>query len=59
TQAQDLVVIGAYPPSGKYDLCRGGKAEHAKALVSILKVPLPVTDPLFGAKGPLVKLWRA
>ena len=29
------MVIGAYPPSGKYNLCRGSKAEHAKALVSI------------------------
>ncbi len=28
----DLVVIGAYPPEGTYDLCRGGKAEHDKAL---------------------------
>ena len=27
-----LVVIGAYPPSGKYNLCRGSKAEHAKAI---------------------------
>src|SRR5271170_5308 len=27
----DLVVIGAYPPSGKYNLCRATKAEHAKA----------------------------
>jgi uncharacterized protein YjlB len=52
------VVIGAYPPSGRYDLCRGSKAEHARALVSIPKVPLPPTDPVFGPKGPLVALWR-
>ena len=25
------MVIGAYPKVGKYDLCRGSKAEHAKA----------------------------
>ena len=37
TQTRDLVVIGAYPPSGKYNLCRGSKAEHAKALASIRK----------------------
>ena len=37
----DLMVIGAYPPDGRYDLCRGSKAEHAKALQSIPKVPLP------------------
>ncbi len=59
TQTQELVVIGAYPPSGKYDLCRGSKAEHAKALGSIAKVPPPATDPVFGANGPLIALWRA
>jgi uncharacterized protein YjlB len=59
TQTDDLVVIGAYPPSGKYNLCRGSKAEHAKALVTIAKVPLPATDPVFGPKGPLIALWRA
>ena len=53
-----LVVIGAYPPNGKYDLCRGSKAEHAKAVASIPKVPLPATDPVFGADGPLIALWR-
>jgi uncharacterized protein YjlB len=59
TQTQELVVIGAYPPSGKYDLCRGSKAEHARALGSIAKVPAPDTDPVFGANGPLISLWRA
>jgi uncharacterized protein YjlB len=58
TQSQELVVIGAYPPSGKYDLCRGSKAEHNKALASIPQVPLPATDPVFGEDGPLMSLWR-
>jgi uncharacterized protein YjlB len=58
-QSQELVVIGAYPPSGKYDLCRGSKAEHAKALASIAKVPRPASDPVYGANGPLKKLWPA
>jgi uncharacterized protein YjlB len=59
TQTQELVVIGAYPPSGKYDLCRGSKAERDKALASIPKVPAPSTDPVFGDNGPLIQLWRA
>jgi uncharacterized protein YjlB len=59
TQTQELVVIGAYPPTGKYDLCRGSKADHAKAIASIRNVPLPATDPVFGAEGPLVRLWQA
>jgi uncharacterized protein YjlB len=58
THTRELVVIGAYPQSGKYDLCRATKAEHAKAVASIRKVPLPATDPAFGPKGPLVTLWR-
>jgi uncharacterized protein YjlB len=55
----DLLVIGAYPKSGRYDLCRGSKAEHKKALLSISKVPLPDSDPLFGKNGPLLRLWPA
>jgi uncharacterized protein YjlB len=58
TQTQELVVIGAYPPSGKYDLCRGSRAEHRKALASIAKVPPPGSDPVFGRDGPLLALWR-
>jgi uncharacterized protein YjlB len=54
----ELCVIGGYPKRGKYDLCRGSKAEHAKALASIAKVPLPETDPVFGKDGPLLRLWR-
>jgi uncharacterized protein YjlB len=58
TQTQELVVIGAYPPTGKYDLCRGSKAEHDKAVGSIPNVPAPDTDPVFGANGPLITLWK-
>jgi len=59
SKSADLMVIGAYPPNGKYDLCRGSKAEHARALASIPQVPLPGADPVFGPQGPLVALWRS
>jgi uncharacterized protein YjlB len=59
THTPDLVVVGAYPPSGKYNLCRASKAEHAKALATIREVPLPATDPAFGPDGPLLSLWQA
>jgi uncharacterized protein YjlB len=59
SHSSDLVVVGAYPPSGKYDLCRGSKSDRNKALTAIPKVPLPTTDPAFGPKGPLTALWRA
>jgi uncharacterized protein YjlB len=55
----DLVVIGAYPGSGRYDLCRGSKVEYAKAIETIPLVPLPKTDPAYGQDGPLLRLWRA
>ena len=58
-QTPDLVVIGAYPPSGKYNLCHGTKAERAKALNSIPKVPRPAADPVFGPHGPLIALWHS
>jgi uncharacterized protein YjlB len=57
--APELCVIGAYPKSGKYNLCRGSKAEHAKALKTIPKVPRPATDPVHGEDGPLTRLWRS
>jgi uncharacterized protein YjlB len=59
TQTTELVVIGAYPPAGKFNLCRGSRAEHTEALALIRKVPPPTTDPVFGPEGPLVALWRA
>jgi uncharacterized protein YjlB len=55
----ELVVIGAYPPGGRLDLCRGSKADHARALHSIPRVPLPASDPVYGRDGPLIALWRA
>lgn len=54
----DLLVIGAYPPEGTYDLCRGSKAEHARALETIPYVPPPDSDPVYGEDGPLIELWR-
>ena len=55
----DLVVIGAYPPVGRDDLCRGSKIDYIKARETIPRVPLPKTDPAYGESGPLLQLWRA
>jgi uncharacterized protein YjlB len=57
--SEDFLVIGAYPPEGTYNLCRGDNpAERDKALGTIPKVPVPASDPVFGKDGPLPKLWR-
>lgn len=53
-----LRVIGGYPPEGAYDLCHATAAEYAAALAAIPQVPLPASDPLGGADGPLLSLWH-
>ena len=58
-ESPELTVIGVYPATGKYNLCRGSKAEHTGALATIPRVPLPTSDPVFGREGPLMALWRA
>jgi uncharacterized protein YjlB len=55
--SEDFLIVGAYPPDGEYDLCRGTPQEHARARVSIPKVPLPDSDPVHGEDGPLLRLW--
>jgi uncharacterized protein YjlB len=57
--SKDLLVVGAYPARGKYDECRASPREHERALKSIPAVPLPSKDPVYGADGPLVELWRS
>ena len=54
---KDLLVVGAYPPSGKYDEYQDKRAQYKKALRMISKVKLPSKDPVFGKNGPLKRLW--
>ena len=53
----EFLVIGAYPPAGSYDECTTAK-DHDRALKTIPKVAPPRKDPIYGAKGPLLKLWK-
>jgi uncharacterized protein YjlB len=54
----DLSVVGAYPPGPPMDLQRATPENHAKAMKTIPRVPLPRTDPVLGADGPLMRLWQ-
>ena len=54
----DLVVVGAYPASGQYDEYEPRASHHARASRMIPKVRLPAKDPIFGTKGPLIKIWK-
>jgi uncharacterized protein YjlB len=56
--SKGFLVIGAYPATGTYDLCRPSSQAHELALKSIGKVPPPRKDPVYGREGSLLKLWR-
>ena len=54
-----LVVIGGYPATGTYNLCRGDMpSDRIAALKTIPHVPQPSGDPVMGGAGPLTALWK-
>jgi uncharacterized protein YjlB len=57
--SKDFLVVGAYPPSGTYDECGPTAEEHERGMKNVRKVGRPRKDPVFGSKGPLLKLWSA
>jgi uncharacterized protein YjlB len=52
----DFLVVGAYPPDQQWDICR--TAPDAAAQARMLRLAFPHADPVSGAEGPLVRLWR-
>jgi uncharacterized protein YjlB len=54
----DFCVVGAYPPGPQMHVTLPTPENHAKALQTIPKVKLPRTDPVTGADGALMKLWK-
>lgn len=57
--SKDLLVVGAYPGKGRYDEPKPEDIEYDQAVASISKVGLPDCDPVYGADGPLITIWRA
>jgi uncharacterized protein YjlB len=55
--SHDLLVVGAYPPGGKYDEPKPSDVDPGKAVLAIAKVRLPNKDPVFGETGPLTRIW--
>jgi len=51
----DFLLIGAYPPTG--NLRRLHDEDRRRALKTIPRVPLR-KDPVYGAGGPLLKVWK-
>lgn len=56
--SEDLLVVGAYPSTGTYDLCRRLE-DRDRAVATIPKTARPRTDPVFGRHGALLKAWIA
>jgi len=54
----DLLVVGAYPPSGTYDVCTSSE-DHKRATRTVPKVGKPRKDPVYGHSGPLLGAWRS
>jgi uncharacterized protein YjlB len=56
--SEDFLVVGAYPATGTYNLCRPSRQNYAKAVKSVAKVPPPRKDPVYGKDGALLAAWR-
>ena len=58
--SQDFLVVGAYPAGHEqYDLLRGDPKEQQAAEQRVAKVPVPDSDPVYGAEGPLFGHWSS
>ena len=59
--SKDLLVVGAYPEGsggGKYNEPQPQDIPLERARREIAAVPAPQCDPVYGANGPLTRLWR-
>jgi uncharacterized protein YjlB len=57
-ESGDLVVVGAYADGRDWDIVRADQGQaDAAARGRAKQVPVPGSDPVDGATGPLVKLW--
>lgn len=54
----DFQVIGGYPAGQMPDLRKDAAPSSTTLDAQIARVPLPAADPIYGAGGPLVRLWR-
>lgn len=57
--SDDFGVVGAYPGGSDWDLLRGLPGERPKADRNIATLPTPDNDPIFGAEGPLRRIWKS
>ena len=52
-----FTVVGAYPQGQRPDMCYGKPGERPGTDETIARIPLPKSDPLAGAAGPMIRHW--
>jgi uncharacterized protein YjlB len=55
--SDDLLVVGSYPSTGRFNLRKAKKGEREDALKEIPRTPAPRTDPVYGRGGAVARLW--
>jgi uncharacterized protein YjlB len=55
--SNDFGVVGAYPNGFEPDMNYGKPEEHPTVDQEISKVPIPLSDPVYGRNGPLFQYW--
>lgn len=56
--SDDFQITGAYPGGKDYNLKTGKPGERPEVLEEITKTEIPVTDPVYGSRGPLLDEWK-
>lgn len=56
--SNDFKIVGAYPEGMSYNVKTGEEGDRPEVLRDIEQVPLPMTDPIFGNKGPIFDYWH-
>lgn len=56
--SEDFQVVGGYPAGQMPDLHKDTAPPSDALDAEITRVPVPAADPIYGAGGPLVRLWR-
>ncbi len=54
----DFAIVGGYPRGQDWDMCYGKADERPQADENIARVPLPQSDPIYGADGPVMVYWK-